>query len=78
MSRKLLWEKKRLEFVCAIICLRGFTALLVAFEPSSWDYLGSEAEFSHRQPFVLLKGLFPRHVRKQLRESSYNLCISYD
>lgn len=70
--------ENRLGFVCAIICPRGFTAPLVAFEPSSRDYLGSRAEFSQRQPFVLLKGLFPPHVSKRLCESSYNLCIIYE
>lgn len=54
--------ENRLGFVCAIICPRGFTALLVAFQPSSRDYLGSRAESSHRQPFVLLKDLFPPHM----------------
>lgn len=54
--------ENRLGFVCAIICPRGFTALLVAFQPSSRDYLGSRAESSHRQPFVLLKDLLPPHM----------------
>lgn len=70
--------ENRLGFVCAIICPRGFTALLVALEPSSRYCLGSRAEFSQRQAFVLLKGLFPPHVCKRLRERSYNLCLSYD
>lgn len=68
----------RLGFVCAIICPRGFTAPLRAFEPSSRDYLGRRADFSQRQPFVLLKGLFPPHVCKRLCESRSNLCVRSD